>query len=145
MKAKGGRSMFGARLSMCMSNNGFWFFVYKQTIQWYCTVIRFVCVSTKFGTCTFVSVNGILVEAKMCTFTLESTHFLFNKCPIYTHDGASAKLSDNSHETDYSEYCTVPLPQKHTNPPKSEIQRRSVVAVFSIIFISYILLCFALK
>ncbi len=47
-------------------------------------------------------VNEIFVEAKMCTFTLDSTHFIFNKCPIYTHDGASGKLSTNSHETDYS-------------------------------------------
>ena len=38
----------------------------------------------------------------MCTFTLESTHFIFNKCPIYNHDGASAKFSPNSHETDKS-------------------------------------------
>jgi hypothetical protein len=50
-----------------------------------------------------VSVNETVVEAKMCTFTLESTHFIFNKCPIYTHDGASAKFSSNSCETDYSE------------------------------------------
>ena len=48
------------------------------------------------------SVNGTLVKDKLCTFTLESTHFIFNKCTIYTHDGASAKLSTNSHETDYS-------------------------------------------
>jgi hypothetical protein len=66
------------------------------------TVIRFVWVSAKFGTCTVVSVNGTLVEAKMWTFTLESTHFIFNKCPIYTHDGASSKFSTNSEETDYS-------------------------------------------
>jgi hypothetical protein len=38
----------------------------------------------------------------MCTFTLESTHFIFHKCPTYTHDGASAKFSTNSHETGYS-------------------------------------------
>ncbi len=63
------------------------------------TVIRFVWVSAKFGTCTVVSVNGTLVEAKMFTFTLESTQFIFNKCPIYTHDGASAKFSTNSHGT----------------------------------------------
>ncbi len=25
-----------------------------------------------------------------------------SKCPIYTHDGASAKFRTNSHETDYS-------------------------------------------
>ncbi len=30
------------------------------------------------------------------------TYFSFNKCPTYTHDGASAKFSTNSHETDYS-------------------------------------------
>ncbi len=29
-------------------------------------------------------------------------HFIFNKCPIYGHDCASAKFSTNSHETDYS-------------------------------------------
>ncbi len=52
--------------------------------EYCCTVIRFVWASAKFGTCTFVSVNGTLVEAKMCTFTLESTHFIFNKCPIFT-------------------------------------------------------------
>ncbi len=67
------------------------------------TVIRFVWVSAKHGTCTVESVIGTLVAAKMCTFTLESTHFIFNKCPIYTHDGASAKFSTNSHETVYSE------------------------------------------
>ncbi len=67
-----------------------------------CTVIRFVRVSAKFGICTVVSVNETHVKAKMCTFTLESTHFIFNKCPIYTHDGASAKLSTNLQETDYS-------------------------------------------
>jgi hypothetical protein len=49
-----------------------------------------------------VSVNGSLVEAKLCIFTLESTHFIFNYCQIYTHDGASAKFSTNSQETDYS-------------------------------------------
>jgi hypothetical protein len=42
------------------------------------------------------------VEAKMCTFTLESTHFVFNKCPTYSNDGASAKFSPDSEETDYS-------------------------------------------
>ncbi len=38
----------------------------------------------------------------MCTFTLDSTHFILNKCPIYTHDGASVKFRTNSQETDYS-------------------------------------------
>ncbi len=33
---------------------------------------RFLWVSAKFVTCTVVSVNGTLIEVKMCTFTLES-------------------------------------------------------------------------
>ncbi len=49
-----------------------------------------------------MSVNGTLVEAKMCTFILESTHFILMKCSIYTLDGASAKFNTNSHGTDYS-------------------------------------------
>ncbi len=57
-----------------------------------CYPFCFVSVSAKFGICTVVSVNGTLVEAKMRTFTLESTHFIFNKCPIYTQDGASSKF-----------------------------------------------------
>jgi hypothetical protein len=35
---------------------------------------------------------------------------IFNKCPIYTHDDASAKFSTNSHETDYgASYSAVPI------------------------------------
>jgi hypothetical protein len=42
---------------------------FSQTISTWtdenrCTVIRFVWVSAKFATCTVVSVNGTLVEAK---------------------------------------------------------------------------------
>ncbi len=46
-------------------------------------------------------VNGTLVEDKMRRFKGEWGQFSFNKCPFYTHDGASAKFSTNSHETDY--------------------------------------------
>jgi hypothetical protein len=49
------------------------------------TAIRFAWVSALFGTCTVVSVNGTPVEEK------KRAQFIFNKCPIYTHDGASAK------------------------------------------------------
>jgi hypothetical protein len=42
-----------------------------------------------------MNVNGALAEDKICRFKGE-------KCPIYTHDGASAKFSTNSYETDYS-------------------------------------------
>jgi hypothetical protein len=55
-----------------------------------------------------VSVNVTLAEAKMCPFTLETMHFIFNKCPIYTHDGASAKFRTNSQETDYSVEGSIP-------------------------------------
>jgi hypothetical protein len=66
------------------------------------TVIRFVWVSAKFGTCTVVNVNGSLVEDKMRRFKWKCAHFSFNKCPIYAHDGESAKFSTNSYETDNS-------------------------------------------
>jgi hypothetical protein len=56
------------------------------------TVIRFKRVSAKFGTCTVVSVNGTIVEDKMRRCRGECAHFSFNKCPIYTHDGASGKF-----------------------------------------------------
>ncbi len=59
-------------------------------------------VSAKFGTCTVVSVNGTLVEDKMRRFKGECAHFIFNKCPIYTHDSANVKFSTNSQETDNS-------------------------------------------
>jgi hypothetical protein len=66
----------------------------------YHTVIRWCeLVLKKFSTCTVESGNGTLVAAKMCIFTLESTHYMFNKCPIYTHAGASAIFSTNSHKT----------------------------------------------
>ncbi len=47
-------------------------------------------------------VNWTLVEDKMRGFKGECEHFRFNKCPIYTHDGASAKFSTNSQELDNS-------------------------------------------
>jgi hypothetical protein len=65
------------------------------------------------------TVNGTLVEAKMCTFTLKSSHFIFNKCPMYTHDGTSAKFITNSQGTDYSAplihilFYTFSLPSSH--------------------------------
>ncbi len=49
-----------------------------------------------------MSVTGTLVEDKMRRFKGECEHFSFNKCPIYTHDGASAKFSPNSQEMDNS-------------------------------------------
>ncbi len=48
-------------------------------------------------------VNGTLVEDKMRGFKGECEHFRFNKCPSYTHDGASAIFSTNSQEMDNRE------------------------------------------
>jgi hypothetical protein len=74
-----------------------------------------VWISAKFGTCTVVSVNETLVEDKMRRFKGECAHFSFNKCPIYTHDGASAKFITNSHETDNS-VGTYPLSSLVNSP-----------------------------
>jgi hypothetical protein len=50
-------------------------------------------------------------------FMGECAHFSFNKCPIYTHDGASAKFSTNSHATDNSVGALV----NFQNCPKTPI------------------------
>ncbi len=50
-----------------------------------------------------MSVNRTHVEDKKRRFEGECAHFSVKKCPIYTHDGASAKFSTNSHEADNSE------------------------------------------
>jgi hypothetical protein len=40
--------------------------------------------------------------------------FIFNKCPVYTHDGANAKFSTNSYKKDYS---VAPVADRlHCNP-----------------------------
>ncbi len=38
-------------------------------------------------------------EDKMRWFKGDYANFSFNKCPVYTHDGGSAKFSTNSHKT----------------------------------------------
>ncbi len=55
---------------------------------------------------TVIRVNGTQVEDKMRRFKGECAQFSFNKCPIYTHDCASAKFSTNSQETDNSAVST---------------------------------------
>jgi hypothetical protein len=58
--------------------------------------------SAKFDTCTVMSVNRTLVVDKMrldSRVNVHCAHFSF-KCSIYTHNGASAKFSTNSHETE---------------------------------------------
>jgi hypothetical protein len=60
------------------------------------TVIRFVSTGAKyFGTCIIVSVNGTPVEDKMRRFKGDCAHFNINKCPIYTHGDATAKINTN--------------------------------------------------
>jgi hypothetical protein len=79
---------------------------YSKGILLHHTVMRFVRVSTKLGNCTVVSVNVTPVEEKMCTFIPLNQRILsLTSAPytvLYTHDGASAKFSTNSHGTDYS-------------------------------------------
>ncbi len=61
-----------------------------------------------------MGVNGLLVEDKMRIFKSESAQFSFIKCPIYTHDGASAKFITNSQETDnHTVGTTVPTCSEH--------------------------------
>ncbi len=67
------------------------------------SAFRLVCVSAKFGTCTVVSVNEILVEAKMCTFTLEAIRILSSKSVpsiLPTVQVPNLALNAKSHETD---------------------------------------------
>ncbi len=59
----------------------------------YCTVMRFVSISAKFGICG--GLNGTLVEAKIDTFKCPMCVFKL-KYPIQTHDdGANGKFSTN--------------------------------------------------
>jgi hypothetical protein len=44
---------------------------------------------------------GHLLKIK-CADSIVNVHILFNKCPVYTYDGASDKFSTNSQATDYS-------------------------------------------
>jgi hypothetical protein len=70
-----------------------------------------------------VSVNGTQVEDKMRTFKGECAQFSFNRCPVYTHDGASAKFSTSSQETNNSvetkadglrQFCCEKNPMKNS-------------------------------
>ncbi len=56
---------------------------------------------------TVESINETHVEDKLCTFTIEYTHFILSQCPIYTHEGASAKFSINLQEIDYSAVLAI--------------------------------------
>ncbi len=50
---------------------------------------------------------GTLVEDKMRMFNGKCAQFSFIKCPIDTHDGASAKFSTNSQEKVNSMYTVT--------------------------------------
>jgi hypothetical protein len=68
----------------------------------------FFCASLLVATLLSVSCELVLNLALASSWvyckwdTLESTQFIFNKCPIYTHDGARAKFSISWDEPDYS-------------------------------------------
>ncbi len=68
--------------------------------------------SAKFGTCTAVSVNGTLVEAKCAHSSLNLRIYLHRVSHLYSRR-ARAKFSTNSHEMDYSvlswKGCWMPL------------------------------------
>ncbi len=98
-----------------------------------CTVNHFLRVSAKFGTCTVVSVNGRFNEDKMRRFKGECAHFIFNKCPIYTHDVASTKFRTNSHETDN---CVGLLDPKKGNNSIHCIQYSLVLLILLLYFIT---------
>jgi hypothetical protein len=59
---------------------------------------------------------GHLLKIK-CVDSRVNAHFSFNKCPIYTHDGASAEFSTNSHETDNSVGCCQSFVNFHSSVP----------------------------
>jgi hypothetical protein len=72
----------------------------------------------------------------MRRFKGECAHFSFNKCPIYNDDGASAKLSTNSHETDFSAarsklYRTSITPLVSTYTPHGKAAQMYSTRMFS--------------
>ncbi len=73
------KQVIGKKLSLNCGKASLW----QRPPMFNYTVIRFLWVSARFGTCTVVSVNGAPVEAKVCTFTLESTH-LSSTCVPFT-------------------------------------------------------------
>jgi hypothetical protein len=68
----------------------------------------------------------------MRRFKGECAHFVFNKCPIYTHDGASAKFSTNSHETDYTLYQERAVFGKMKMDPAKRAQTQNAGEVSSL-------------
>ncbi len=50
---------------------------------------------------------GHFLKAKYAHSSVLSDYFIFNKCPIYTHDVANAKCSTNWDKTDYSAQVSV--------------------------------------
>ncbi len=73
-----------------------------------------------------MSVNGALVEDKMSRFKGECVHFSFKKCPIYTHDSASAKFRTISSEIDNSVVKKSYLPQKVNGCPERDCRKRGI-------------------
>ncbi len=68
----------------------------------YRTVIHFVSISAKFS--RVEGHMGHLLKLIHAHSSSQSAYFSFNKCPIYTHNGANDTFSTNWYETDYSAY-----------------------------------------
>ncbi len=71
----------------------------------------------------------ILVEDKMRGFKGECAHFSFNKCSIYTHDGASAKFSTNSQEKDNSVVPPKPAFISYEAAPNFELRLKFKIKI----------------
>ncbi len=56
---------------------------------------------------------------------MHNAHVSFNKCPIY--DGASAKFSTNSHETDNSVHCTGSVMKSHRQWPMAQLLSTEII------------------
>ncbi len=57
------------------------------------TVISFVSIIAKFGICTVVGLNGILVESKIRTW--DTGMCMFSLQPVSQNDGPNAEFSTN--------------------------------------------------
>jgi hypothetical protein len=104
-----------------------------------------VWVSAKFGTGIVVSVNRTLVEDNIRWFKGECAHFSFNKCPIHTLDGARAKFSTNSRETDNSVDRPVTHSYIKNKKKKIKIDKERQVAINRFIIIMFCCVTLPLK
>ncbi len=75
-------SLFRHKVRILKQFFGFFMYFIQHCITEHAILSVSCQVRSNFGTCTVVGLHGTLVDAKMFTFTLECTHFIFNNCPI---------------------------------------------------------------